>query len=164
MDLHQGETILFQGHPSWRAALLFFAKGFLASVVFGAIVWLIAGMWAGLIAGAAAAALTVGVGIVLRSSTEYVITNERLHVRRGLVSRQIQETRLARVQDVTVSQGVWERMLGIGKADFDTASGDDGKDFVFAGIEHPDRVRAAVDSAHRMAQQQSAAPQRPADL
>ncbi len=152
MDLHPGETILFQGHPSWRATLLFFAQGFLAAVAIGAVVWLIAGSWAGIIAGLVVAALVVVGGIVVRSATEYVITDERLHIRRGLLSRKVQETRLGRVQDVTVSQSVWERLLRIGRADFDTASADSSNDFVFAGIENPDRVRAAVDSAHRMAE------------
>lgn len=161
MDLQDGETILFQGHPSWRAALLFFTQGFLASAAVGAIIWLIAGMWSGIIVALVLAGLTVLVGIVVRSATEYVITDERLHIRRGLLSRKIQETRLSRVQDVTVSQSLWERMVGIGRADFDTAAADSANDFVFAGIERPDRVRAAVDSAHRMAEQRSVPPSAP---
>lgn len=152
MELHQGETILFQGHPSWRSALLFFAKGFLVAVVIGAIVWFAVGEAVGVIAGAAIAGITVLVSILLRSATEYVITDERLHIRRGIVSRTIQETRLGRVQNVTVSQSIWERLLQIGKAEFDTASQDQ-NDFVFAGIADPDEVRAAVDAAHRLAEE-----------
>lgn len=152
MDLHDGETILFQGHPSWRAALLFFGKGLLGAAAVGAIAWLIWGQWTGILAGLVIFGLVVVGGLVIRQSTEYVITDERLHIRRGLVSRKIQETRLARVQDVTVTQGVFDRLLKIGRADFDTAA-DGANDFVFAGIERPDQVRAAVDAAHRMAEQ-----------
>jgi uncharacterized membrane protein YdbT with pleckstrin-like domain len=152
MELHQGETILFQGHPSWRSALLFFVKGFLIAVAIGAALWFAVGEVAGVAAGAGIAGLTVVVSILLRSATEYVITDERLHIRRGIVSRTIQETRLGRVQNVTVSQSIWERLLQIGKAEFDTASQDQ-NDFVFAGIADPDEVRAAVDAAHRLAEE-----------
>lgn len=151
MELHTGETILFQGHPSWRAALLFFVKGFIGAAAVGLILGLAVSTWAGIIAAAVMVGLTIFASIVVRSSTEYVITDERLHIRRGLISKTIQETRLSRVQDVTVTQSAGERLLGIGRADFDTASGDS-KDFVFAGIEKPDTVRAAVDRAHRLAE------------
>lgn len=151
MELHTGETILFQGHPSWRAALLFFLKGFIAATAVGLILGLAVSTWAGIGAAAAIVVLTVLASIVVRSSTEYVITDERLHIRHGLLSKTVQETRLSRVQDVTVSQSFGERLLRIGRADFDTASGDS-KDFVFAGIEQPDTVRAAVDRAHRLAE------------
>ncbi len=56
------------------------------------------------------------------------------------------------MQNVTVSQSVWERLLQIGKAEFDTASQDQ-SDFVFAGIANPDDVRAAVEAAHRLAEE-----------
>lgn len=152
MELHQGETILFEGHPSWRSALLFFVKGFLFAIAVGAALWFAVSEAAGIGAGAAIAALTILLSILLRSATEYVITDERLHIRRGIVSRTIQETRLGRVQNVTVSQSIWERLLQIGKAEFDTASQDQ-NDFVFAGIADPDEVRAAVDAAHRLAEE-----------
>lgn len=152
MELHQGETVLFEGHPSWRSALLFFVKGFLFAVVVGAALYFAISPAAGIGAGVAIAALTILLSILLRSATEYVITDERLHIRRGIVSRTIQETRLGRVQNVTVSQTIWERLLQIGKAEFDTASQDQ-NDFVFAGIADPDEVRAAVDAAHRLAEE-----------
>lgn len=151
MELHDGETILFEGHPSWRAALIFFAKGFAAALVLALILWFAVRPLAGILAGLAIAGITVGASVLIRSATDYVITNERLHIRHGLLSRQIQETRLGRVQNVTVTQSVSERVLRIGRAEFDTAS-DDQNDFVFAGIAEPDRVRAAVDAAHRSAE------------
>lgn len=161
MELHAGETILFQGHPSWRAALLFFVKGFVGAAVVGLILGLAVSTFAGIVSAAVVVGLTVFASVVLRSSTEYVITDERLHIRRGLLSKTIHETRLSRVQDVTVMQSVGERLLGIGRADFDTASGDRDNDFVFAGIEKPDTVRAAVDKAHRLAEARGLEPSAP---
>lgn len=152
MELHPGETVLFEGHPSWRASLLFFTKGFIGALAVGAILWFAVSHAAGIIAVIALGAVTILLSIFLRSATEYVITDERLHIRRGIISRTIQETRLGRVQNVTISQSIWERMLQIGKADFDTAS-EDQADFMFAGIADPDEVRAAVDRAHRLAEE-----------
>ena len=153
MELHEGETVLFEGHPSWRATLLFFVKGFVAAAALGVVVGLIASSWVlGVVVGGVAVGITVGLSIVLRTSTTYLITDERLHIRRGLISRSTQETRLGRVQNVMVSQSAWERMLRIGRAEFDTAA-DEQNDFIFAGIENPDEVRRAVDRAHRLAEQ-----------
>ncbi|MEH3055230.1 MAG: PH domain-containing protein [Patulibacter minatonensis] len=152
MELHEGETILFEGHPSWRSALLFFVKGFLGAIVVGAALYFALDHTIGIAVAVGLAALTIVVSLVLRSATEYVITDERLHIRRGIIARTIQETRLGRVQNVTVSQSIWERLLQIGRAEFDTAS-DDQNDFLFAGIADPDEVRAAVDAAHRLAEE-----------
>lgn len=152
MELHQGETILFEGHPSWRSTLLFFVKGFVAAAIVGAVLWFAVSEGAGIAVGIGLAVFTILLSLLIRSATEYVITDERLHIRRGIISRTIQETRLGRVQNVTVSQSVWERLLQIGKAEFDTASQDQ-SDFVFAGIANPDDVRAAVEAAHRLAEE-----------
>ena len=75
-------------------------------------------------------------GFVKRIATSYTITNRRLHIKRGIVSRTIQETRLERVQNVNFSQSVVQRMLQVGDVDFDTAAGDD-YNFVFAGVAEP---------------------------
>lgn len=152
MELHPDETVLFEGHPSWRASLLFFVKGFVGAVIVGAIVWFAASEALGVVVGVVLAALTIVASILIRSATDYVITDERLHIRRGILSKTVHETRLGRVQNVTISQSFWERLLKIGKADFDTA-GEDQADFNFVGIANPDEVRAAVDRAHRLAEQ-----------
>ena len=44
----------------------------------------------------------------------YAITSERLKIVRGLVSRDIENFELIRVQDLDLKQGVGERMFGIG--------------------------------------------------
>lgn len=143
--------MLFEGHPSWRSTLLFFVKGFLGALAVAVVIWLSYDAVVGVVVGIVLAVLTVAASLVMRSSTDYFITDERLHIRRGIISRTVQETRLGRVQNVTVSQTMWERVLRIGRAEFDTAS-DDQNDFVFAGIANPDAVRAAVDAAHRIAE------------
>lgn len=154
MELHEGETVLFEGHPSWRAALLFFLKGFVIGVLIGAILWFAVSEAAGIAALVVIAAVTILASVIIRSAIDYKITDERLHIRRGILSKKIHETRLGRVQDVTIEQSFPDRILRIGKAEFDTAS-DERNDFVFEGIANPDQVRQAVDKAHRMAEQRS---------
>jgi uncharacterized membrane protein YdbT with pleckstrin-like domain len=91
-------------------------------------------------------ALTILIGFIRRVATSYTITDRRLHIKRGIVSRDIQETRLERVQNVNYQQGVFQRILQIGDVDFDTAAGDD-YNFIFAGVADPAEVVHQVDQA-----------------
>jgi uncharacterized membrane protein YdbT with pleckstrin-like domain len=151
MDLHPGEEILFEGHPSWRATLGFYVVGVIAVivVVLIAAVAAVSTVLAVLIAVAGIGAVLVA-GLVRRMGTRYVITNQRLHIRRGILARRIQQTMLSRVQNVNTEQSFPERLLRIGSVDFDTAGTDD-SDFTFTGVADPDDVVRAVDRALRSA-------------
>ncbi|MEA2341560.1 MAG: hypothetical protein QOG11_1637 [Solirubrobacteraceae bacterium] len=151
MDLHPGEEILFEGHPSWRATLGFYVVGVVAVIVV-VLIAAVAGVstvLAVLIAVAGIGAVLVA-GLVRRMGTRYVITNQRLHIRRGILARRIQQTMLSRVQNVNTEQSFPERLLRIGSVDFDTAGTDD-SDFTFTGVADPDDVVRAVDRALRSA-------------
>jgi uncharacterized membrane protein YdbT with pleckstrin-like domain len=151
MDLHPGEEILFEGHPSWRATLGFYVVGVIA-VIIVVLIAAVAGastVLAVLIAVVGIGAVLV-VGLVKRMGTRYVITNQRLHIRRGVLARRIQQTMLTRVQNVNTEQSFPERLLRIGAVDFDTAGTDD-SDFTFTGVADPDDVVRAVDRALRSA-------------
>ena len=91
-------------------------------------------------------ALTVLIGFIKRVATTYTITDRRLHIKRGIISRKVQETRLERVQNVNYRQSVYQRMVQIGDVDFDTAGGDD-YDFIFDGRRRPEDVVHKVDQA-----------------
>ena len=41
INLHPGEQVLFEGHPSWRSILAFYIKGILIAAVLGALLALI---------------------------------------------------------------------------------------------------------------------------
>ncbi len=153
--LHPGEEVLYEGHPSWRAILDFYLKGILATAVVCLLVALATGTIGdstdkGLVTIIAfvGVAGTILIGFVKRVATSYTITNRRLHIKRGIVSRTIQETRLERVQNVNYQQSVLQRMLQIGNVDFDTAAGDD-YNFIFAGVAEPADVVHMVDTATR---------------
>jgi uncharacterized membrane protein YdbT with pleckstrin-like domain len=148
MDLHPSEHVLYEGRPSWRSILRFYGAGLLVAAAAGAIAALADTTGLGVAVAIAVAAVTIVAGYVRRLSTSYVVTNERLRIRRGLVSRHTQETRLERIQNVNTDQRLTERLLRIGSVDFDTAGGDD-FDFAFAGVAHPDRIAQVVDRAIR---------------
>jgi uncharacterized membrane protein YdbT with pleckstrin-like domain len=150
MDLHPGEEILFDGHPSWRATLGFYVLGFVAAVVAGVVAGVIAGSTIGVIVLIAALAVVVLVGLIRRIGTHYLVTTQRLRIRRGILARRVQQTQLDRVQNVNTDQSFFERVLQIGTVDFDTAGTDD-SDFTFRGIANPEDVVSAVDRAQRLA-------------
>jgi uncharacterized membrane protein YdbT with pleckstrin-like domain len=155
--LNPGEQVIFEGHPSWRSILGFYVKGILITAAVALAVALVTSAIedeadTGLVTIVAlvGVALTVLVGFVKRIATDYVITDRRLHIKRGIISRTIQETRLVRVQNVNYNQSVFQRFLQIGDVDFDTAAGDD-YNFVFSGVAEPEDVVHQVDRATRLA-------------
>ncbi|HEX5984123.1 MAG TPA: PH domain-containing protein [Solirubrobacterales bacterium] len=146
LNLSPGEQVIFEGHPSWRAILGFYLKGVLVAIVLGVIAKLIWGDGEAFLVILVALALTLLVGFVKRVATRYTITTRRLNIKRGIVSREIQETRLERVQNVNYRQSVYQRVMQIGDVDFDTAATDD-YNFVFYGVADPADVVHAVDQA-----------------
>ena len=148
LNLGAGEQIVFEGHPSWRAILGFYLKGILIVGVIAALVALLGG-------GSDAALITlivvigativVLVGFLRRWSTRYTITTRRLNIKHGIISRDVQETKIERVQDVNYRQSLYQRIMQIGDVDFDTAAQDSSGDFIFAGVANPEEV---VDRVH----------------
>lgn len=155
METHEGEHILFEGHPSWRSILGFYVKGLAVTAVAGGITALVTKVADDKVKGSTVAlvmlavfAVVLVVGLIRRISTTYSISNQRLNIRRGIIARKVQETRLERVQNVNTNQSVLERVLQVGTVDFDTAGTGD-SDFAFRGVAQPEKVMAAVDHAQR---------------
>jgi uncharacterized membrane protein YdbT with pleckstrin-like domain len=146
VDLQSGERVIYRGHPSWRAILGFYLKGILVAIGVGIVVLLIDSTGLGLLAFAAVVGITVLAGFIKRVATVYTITDRRLNIKRGIVARKVQETRLQRVQNVNYTQSVYERLMQIGNVDFDTAGTDD-SNFVFEGVGQPEEVVEQVDRA-----------------
>jgi uncharacterized membrane protein YdbT with pleckstrin-like domain len=147
MDLSPDEQIIFQGHPSWRAILGFYLKGVAVAIVLGIIAKLVSSTTSVFIVVLVVLALTLVIGFLKRWATTYTITSRRLNIKRGIISREIQETRLERVQDVNYSQSVYQRIMQIGDVDFNTAASGGDYDFIFYGVADPGDVVQAVDKA-----------------
>jgi uncharacterized membrane protein YdbT with pleckstrin-like domain len=151
--LAPGEQVMFQGHPSWRSILGFYIKGLLVILVIAFLVGLVTRIAndetdTGLVVLVAVigVAIVILAGFIKRVTTHYTITTRRLHIQRGIISRDIQETRLERVQNVNFNQSPLERLLQVGDVDFDTAAGDD-YNFIFVGVADPAEVVEQVDRA-----------------
>jgi uncharacterized membrane protein YdbT with pleckstrin-like domain len=128
----------------------FYVTGILGSLAVAVVVGLIADAALASLVGVVLVVGVLVVGFVRRVATVYVVTNQRLYIRRGLLSKRVQQTRIDRVQNVNTDQSLVDRILRVGKVDFDTAGTDD-SDFTFVGIAGPDSVVAAVDRAQREA-------------
>jgi uncharacterized membrane protein YdbT with pleckstrin-like domain len=147
VDLQSGEKVIYQGHPSWRAIVGFYLKGTLVAAGAAVLAGLIeSSTGLALLTFAVIVGITILVGFIKRVATVYTITDRRLNIKRGIVARKVQETRLQRVQNVNYNQGVYERIMQIGDVDFDTAGTDD-SNFVFAGVAQPEQVVEQVDRA-----------------
>ncbi|HKH22524.1 MAG TPA: PH domain-containing protein [Solirubrobacterales bacterium] len=146
MDLQAGERVIYEGHPSWRAILGFYLKGIVIAAVVGVIVKLIVSTGTGVLVFAVIVAITILIGFIKRVATVYTISDRRLNIKRGIVARKVQETRLQRVQNVNYTQSVYERIMQIGNVDFDTAGTDD-SNFVFEGVAQPEQVVQQVEQA-----------------
>jgi uncharacterized membrane protein YdbT with pleckstrin-like domain len=155
MDLHPGEDVVFEGHPSWRSTLLFYFWGAVIVAVVAVVVALVASTAVAVVVAVAGIALVIGIGLLRRMAISYVITSERLHIRRGVLAKRTQETRIQRVQNVNTQQTLTQRILHIGTVDFDTAGTDD-SEFRFIGVADPGGVVSAVDRAQRESAERAA--------
>jgi uncharacterized membrane protein YdbT with pleckstrin-like domain len=172
MDAEPGEEVFFHGHPSWRSMPAFPLKGLLTAIGAGVVAGIVTAIAEGsvdvatvIIVVMVVFGLMVLVGFIRRLSTTYTITNRRLTIESGVLSRDLHQTRLARVQNVNLRQNVLERILRVGDVDFDTAASAD-YDFAFRGVAAPRDIVQTVDRALRVLQEShQAAPQNyPADI
>src|SRR5947208_651789 len=107
MDVLSGENIVWKGNPSWKALLLYYVKWTLISLV-PAIVWVAIDRVSDSPPSATIFFAVTLIGLVLtyvggwikRATTRYSITDRRIHIRTGLISRQEHSTQLNRVQNV----------------------------------------------------------------
>jgi uncharacterized membrane protein YdbT with pleckstrin-like domain len=152
LNLDAGERVIFEGHPSWRAILAFYLRGVVLSAAAGLVVAIATRIGGDVnqslvfVVVLIALGLTLLIGFIKRVTTTYTITDRRLNIKRGIISREVQQTRLERVQNVNFNQTLLQRALQVGDVDFDTAGSGD-YDFSFDGVADPEEVVRKVDEA-----------------
>ncbi|WP_226004604.1 PH domain-containing protein [Natrinema salinisoli] len=93
--------------------------------------------------------VTVAGGIVafarylVWTNTRYVITTSELYKKRGIVSRDVTQFRLERVQNISLSQSGIGRLLGYGDLTVYTAGSGD-PELVFQRVPKPDRASSRL--------------------
>lgn len=96
-----------------------------------------------LAAGFVVIALVAFLGRRIRASVdEFVVTSRRVIRKVGLFSREVQQAPLEKIQDITVEQGAFARMLGYGTVIVETAS--ERGMLIFPSIASPDSLRNHV--------------------
>jgi membrane protein YdbS with pleckstrin-like domain len=76
------------------------------------------------------------------SRTYFVVTSDRVIWRTGLLSRHGVEMPLERINNINFKQGIWERMIGAGTLDVQSA-GEQGTS-QFTDVRHPDGVQQEI--------------------
>jgi uncharacterized membrane protein YdbT with pleckstrin-like domain len=99
----------------------------------------------------------IGLVLLLRvwhkiAATRYRLTTQRLFVQTGLIAKRLEEVELFRVKDVTLSQGVIQRLLGVGSVVV-LSTDDTAPRLELAGIRHPLEVKESIRNAFRAARQ-----------
>lgn len=117
INLMEGESVLQNRRPSWT---LWWKQIALAVFV----------LLAGLGGDSAAGGIVVGGGIfayvvIARMQSRYVVTDERVKAKVGLLSKMSREYRISDIQSLSTSQSLFERLVGHGSLALRTASNDE---------------------------------------
>jgi membrane protein YdbS with pleckstrin-like domain len=88
----------------------------------------------------------VGPRVARWATTHLVLTTDRLIFRTGLVAKYAREIPLERIDDVTYSQSLFGRVIGVG--DLQVKAGGDHGEAVFEQVRHPKAVQLEI--YHRM--------------
>lgn len=147
--LYSGHPAMFRNHP----------VGFSIAVLFMVLALLVLGDAAmksdeqGMASGLAVFAIP-GV-IMLRwwlkaLGTTLTVTNERVTLRLGLFSKHTSDVMLSDVRNVQVSQGVLQRMLGVGAVGVASA-GHGGMEIEVGGIPDPQKVKRLIEEGRTAA-------------
>ena len=86
----------------------------------------------------------VVVGVVKPKLTTYVVTNYRVVVRRGLLSKNVTEIRIADIRAVNLNKRLLQRLLGIGDIQIGSAA-TAGAEVVVEDIAKPEKFIETVN-------------------
>lgn len=74
---------------------------------------------------------------------EQGVTNKRVILKRGIISRKTEEMKLTSIETVEIDQGIFGRIFGFGTVKI---TGRGISDFVFKGIDDPMSVKRQIES------------------
>ena len=92
-------------------------------------------------------AVLVGAGVInlyywAWRAHEYVLTDQRVILNEGILSRFSRSIAIDRIQDLTTFQGVMGRMCGYGDIEIESAGRESGE--VLSTVPHPQQLRNAI--------------------
>lgn len=83
------------------------------------------------------------IGLIKLLFVEYALTNKRVVVKTGVISRNTEEMRLSKAETVEVKQGILGRIFGYGKV---VITGTGTSNVVFNYVSKPLQVKKDIDS------------------
>jgi uncharacterized membrane protein YdbT with pleckstrin-like domain len=148
-SLIEGERPVLTLHPHWKTILRPIAVLVLVVVAAIAVIVLVPFGSAATIGRSVAAAVAlvaaivwVGVPVLRWRTTTYELTTRRFRMREGILSRQGRDIPLNRVNDVSFSHGLIDRILGCGRLVVESA-GEHGQ-LVLTEIPHVEQVQSTL--------------------
>ena len=100
--------------------------------------------------------LAYGVGLIIFlvwwikvKGTKITLTNERVTLRKGILSKHINEVYHTDVRNVKLSQSFFQRIFKVGAIEVST-SGQSDVEISISGIPNPDKVKEIIDQHRRM--------------
>jgi uncharacterized membrane protein YdbT with pleckstrin-like domain len=150
-NLIPGETVLYKTRLHWIVVIGTLVAGVLLASV--GLVFVVGGYEASAKGGSYAgmiivglllligAAVFIGVGLIRRNSTEVAVSNKRVLIKTGFISRKSIEVLLSKVESIGVDESVLGRILGYGTV---IVRGTGGTFETFPKIAHPNEFRRQV--------------------
>jgi uncharacterized membrane protein YdbT with pleckstrin-like domain len=147
--INEGESVALDLRPHWW----FFSKHILTGIPLAIILIVVTRikndtLHDALLYGVGAAAIVWAVWLLVKflewSRTFFVVTDQRVIFRTGVLTRHGVEIPLERINNINFHQGVWERMIGAGDLEIQSA-GEQGTS-MFENVRHPDGVQQEVYS------------------
>lgn len=130
------------------ALVMFFYIQFAAGVPYEE---LKVGWWSAGVAGACGSLILINHLIVLMT-TEIVVTTYRFVYKTGLVARNTQEVSLSKIEEITLHQSVWGRLLGYGQL---VLRGTGVGVITLPDLDDPIRLRKIIENARSSLRQTS---------
>lgn len=141
--------VIWEAHPCWRGMIGWYVKAIGIVLAVSAIAYLAAAAEAIHVAFVPlililALAIVFGLGKLIRSATVYTITRSQVSERTGIFNTRSEQARLERITNIKISRNIFERLVGIGKINIDTAN--DKEDILdWWGIPKPYSIQAIID-------------------
>jgi uncharacterized membrane protein YdbT with pleckstrin-like domain len=165
-NLIAGETVLYETRLHWTVLFWWVVIGLLFSVPgLALLIRAIATLddkssSSGAMAAAGFVLLLVGAaliafGVLMRNATEMAVTNKRVIIKTGLVTRKTVELLLSKIESIGVNESVWGRMLGYGTV---LLRGTGGTPEPFDRVAHPLEFKRQVQQQIEKLQEQRPRP------
>lgn len=142
--LHRNEELILDLHPHWWSMARSVAA-LAAALVLGALV--LANGWPDVVRLLSALLVLAALGWFLSQyvswvSTHFVLTSDRLIYRSGVLSKRGIEIPLERINTILSNQHLFERLLGFGDLEIESASTEGSQHF--DNVQRPDEVRNEI--------------------